>query len=506
MEPQAAVGYPANVMKAASAAMSKAPATGLVDLPADELTDLLDDILAGDAAEEETGVLCPEPEGQANTTDPQTVEEAFARLRPLASTVLGEIPASAGEDEEPLLLDESMAVPPDLSDPAFLSALPPSEPPPEDAIDPLAADLGPEPEPLVLDEHMVVPALGPAEAAEDAEPLVLDDSMAVPAPKATEAAAEDAEPMILDDSMAVPAPEPAEATEAEEEAEPLVLDDSMAVPVPEAAPPQAAAALPPPDLSHLNERVTAILQAAADDAGGGDRGAIGAGSAELPAAAEALSALLAEMPPASDFAALDLLYACWPRNTQRSDSRALLAAATNLATTFGMPHRLPMAMSKAWRMLDAEMFEAQLAARLAAIATFIRTWQREQKVFLILEFGEIELIEYLFEALPPGGHQELLADVMNFKVLSNRRMGLVRRIPTRLRKQIQPLLPDRKNEAMILLAHAKALLDIVANPNGFAPIVEAATKAREEVEKLMKQTASAGVAPPGGGQGLGRIG
>ncbi len=203
------------------------------------------------------------------------------------------------------------------------------------------------------------------------------------------------------------------------------------------------------------------------------------GDTALPGRLDALQILLTEPPPAQDFAALDALYACWPKGTQDCDSRALLAVAHNLSRNFGLPGKLPMASVKAWRMLSPSVFQAELAKRLADVGAFISEWQGTQRHFLILEFGEIELIEYLFEALHPGYHAELLAGVMNFKVLSNRRMGLLRRIPNRIKKQITPLLPDGKERALMELAHAKALLEQVAADTGFAPIAETAAKAQE---------------------------
>jgi hypothetical protein len=236
------------------------------------------------------------------------------------------------------------------------------------------------------------------------------------------------------------------------------------------------------------------------------------GDPALPQRLDALASLLADPPPPSDFVALDALYACWSKNTHDSPSRALLATAQNLSRNFGLPGKLPMASSKAWRMLSPVMFETELAQRLTDIGTFIANWQKTQRTFLILEFGEIELIEYLFEALHPGYHADLLAGVMNFKVLSNRRMGLLRRIPNRLKKQITPMLPDNKEAALILLAHAKALLERIADPSGFAPIVDTAGKMQEEIQKMMKAVANVGAPPPvpppngGGGMPLGRIG
>jgi len=264
----------------------------------------------------------------------------------------------------------------------------------------------------------------------------------------------------------------------------------------------AEEAIPDSALS-LADRVGALITAFG--------GTEGKGNPALPDRQDALALLLAEPPPGNDFAALDALYACWPKATQNSESRALLAVAYNLTRNFGLPDKLPMASSKAWRMLSPTLFEAELAQRLADTGTFIADWQKTQRHFLILEFGEIELVEYLFEALPPSNHADLLAGVMNFKVLSNRRMGLLRRIPNRVKKQIIPMLPTRKEEALLALAHTKALLERLAEPSGFAPIVDTADKMAEEIEKMMKAVAAIGQPPPapptgGGGQALGRIG
>lgn len=234
------------------------------------------------------------------------------------------------------------------------------------------------------------------------------------------------------------------------------------------------------------------------------------GSADLPEDLRSLAVLLSDPPPANDFTALDALYACWPRATQDSDSRALLAVALNLSRLFGLPGKLPMSSTRAWRMLSPKVYEAELAQRLRDIDTFIAEWQSTQRTFLILDFGEVELIEYLFEALHPGTHAELLAKVMNFKVLSNRRLGLLRRIPNRLKKVVMPMLPAAHQEALVELAHAKLLLEQIG-ANGFAPIAEASAKAQEEIDKMMKAAAAAAApqlppGPPGGGLPLGRIG
>ena len=310
-----------------------------------------------------------------------------------------------------------------------------------------------------------------------------------------------------------PAPEPQPEPQQTAEAAP----ESLHAPEP-SLPPEVEETVPAAEAVRvqvddpLAQRIEDIIAAHAR------RDVVGApprGSFDLPENREALAKLLDDTAPAADFDALDLVYGCWGKTTHDSDSRALLAVAQQISRNFGLPDKLPMASTKAWKMLDNKLFAPELADRLEQVGQFIVDWQKTQRIFLILEFSEIELIEYLFEALSPADYPELLAEVMNFKVLSNRRMGLLRRFPARLRKQTQPMLPDRKEEALVVQAHGKAFLQRIADPRGFAPIVDLAGKMLEEVEKLMKQTANTGAppqlgAPPGGGGGgggaLGRIG
>lgn len=305
-------------------------------------------------------------------------------------------------------------------------------------------------------------------------------------------------------ALADETPPPAAAPAPVEDEDVLVLGEEFLA-QPEASEPKPEPHPESDDGAELGARIEEVIAAHLRD---GEMPAH-KGDDALPERLDALALLLSDPPPADDFAALDALYACWPRATQDSPSRALLAAAQNLSRNFGLPGKLPMASAKAWRMLSPQVFEAELAQRLAEVGRFIADWQKTQRTFLILEFTEIELVEYLFEALHPGYHAPLLAEVMNFKVLSNRRMGLLRRIPGRLRKVVAPLLPDGKERALVELAHAKALLELVASTSGFAPIIDTAAKALEEIEKMMKAAANAGAPqlPPGAPPGaLGRIG
>ncbi len=324
---------------------------------------------------------------------------------------------------------------------------------------------------------------------------MLKPTNAVPPPSPPPAAPP---PVAVAPPPPVPPPSPAPAAPP-----PVAVAPPPPPPVPPPSPPPAPAA-PLTGLAALVEEMIAVFHP--DDGMARPR----FGDTTLPEDQQALEGLLADPPPATDFIALDLLSAAWGKAMVHSSSRGLLAAAYNLTRNFGLPGKLPMASSRAWRMLDVPTFRGEMANQLRGLGQFIADWQKTQRNFLILEFGEIELIEHLFEALDPAEDQDLMAGVMNFKVLSNRRMGLLRRIPARLRKQVQSMLPAGHQDALVILAHYKALLERVADPNGFAPIIDTATKGIEEIEKLMKLAAAASApqipGPPGGGQSLGRIG
>ncbi len=215
----------------------------------------------------------------------------------------------------------------------------------------------------------------------------------------------------------------------------------------------------------------------------------------FPDRLDSLAVLLSDPPPANDLQALDLIYSCWPRGTHDSHARPLLAVAENLAGTFGLPNRLPLSMGRAWSMLDSQAFQGHMARRLTAMGDFITQWQQSGQGFLILEFGEIELIEHFFEALNPLHHGALLAKVMDFKVLSNRRLGLLRRIPARVRRRIEPLLRDAPTQALTITKHHRDWLNILLQTQDFAPIVTTATKARDELDKIIARFVPAKPAP-----------
>ena len=200
----------------------------------------------------------------------------------------------------------------------------------------------------------------------------------------------------------------------------------------------------------------------------------------------ALAELLSSPLQLGDMEALDLLYTCWNRNTRQSQDDHLLMVAQNLTISFGLPNRLPMSSSRAWRMLDQHHYAPEFSTQLREINLFIRDWQDTHSEFLILEFGEMDLIEFLFESLDIGAHSEILATVMTFKVLSMRRAGLLRRVASRVERQFAPLIESgRADLAVAELAKVKAFLDRFTG-EGFPPIVDAARNASARIEKDME--------------------
>ncbi len=215
------------------------------------------------------------------------------------------------------------------------------------------------------------------------------------------------------------------------------------------------------------------------------------GDPTLPANLQALGRLLADVPPPDDFETADLLHDCFPRGTRNSDSRVLMVIARNLTRAFGRSGRLPITSGKAWTMIDPELFADELAAQLAAICAFVLNWQATEKDFLILEFAEVELIEYLFENLHPRRHASLLIKVMDFKVLSLRRMGLIRRIPARVRRRVHAAHGADPAALRDYMDDTMALLDYFTRPECFSAVAAAARTARSELEKIAAHLAAA---------------
>ena len=242
--------------------------------------------------------------------------------------------------------------------------------------------------------------------------------------------------------------------------------------------PAASAPLPPLDPAQVRamvERIMGLLPPRGDPT--------------LPDNLQSLGHLLSDTPPSDDFIAADLLHDCFPRGIRNSDSRVLMAIARNLTRNFGRAGRLPITSGKAWTMIDPVLFSDELAAQLAAICQYVLNWQAKRKDFLILEFAEVELIEYLFENLHPRRHAKLLISVMDFKALSLRRMGLIRRIPARIRRMVHSAQGHHHHgldpaEVQSYVNDTLALLDYFGRPDSFAAVATAAKAARTEVEKL----------------------
>ncbi|MCR6630879.1 MAG: hypothetical protein NVV74_12995 [Magnetospirillum sp.] len=388
-------------------------AAGLVGLPADGLAQMLEDVLTADPLAKPVQAPRPEPAEPelpgafAGEGAPYALEDLLSGLPPAPEE---EEPGETVEVQEPepaLLLTE--VAPPDMfQSPGGWTAPPPETPdePSDDEAEPLV--LSAEEELRAADPGGTVDAvmdMAAAEPAPAAEILVLTNAMEVaPVPAAGEPVW-DASALTMGNivdalrALAVDEPVPATPPVAGDET-PLpattefpVSEEEQADGEPEAEPAEAATLPAEEDLApRLTGTVEALIAAHRPTVSGE-----GKGDPALPERLDALAVLLADPPPAEDFAALDALYACWPKGTQDSASRALLGAAHNLSRNFGLPDKLPMASAKAWRMLSPTVFEEELAQRLRDVGDFIADWQKTQRTFLILEFGEIELIEHLFE-------------------------------------------------------------------------------------------------------------
>ena len=219
------------------------------------------------------------------------------------------------------------------------------------------------------------------------------------------------------------------------------------------------------------------------------------GEVVVPADKAAVAALLQHTDTLTDLEALDLLQAAFPRTTRKSTNRILLAIARAVTKKFGIEGRLPFTAVCAWGMLDNELFTDEFAAQFAVISQFILGWQSENKDFLLLDPSEVDLIELMFESLHPRKQGILAAKIMDFKVLSNRRFGLLRRVPNRVEKAFRAVQAGGDTQAALQYAKdCLALLDHIARPEGFAPIIEEAKLAAAKVVKTIQSAAPP--APP----------
>jgi len=213
----------------------------------------------------------------------------------------------------------------------------------------------------------------------------------------------------------------------------------------------------------------------------------GLGSLDLPQRLDLLAALLAW--PEDDFLAQDLLANCWPRRSGET-SRAALAVALNLAHHFGRPERLPMACLKAWRLLDPVTFRPALVHRLATLCALARQGETADPPLLPLDYGEIELIEYLFETLDPGEDTAVMAEVMALDGLGDRRLALLRRIPIRARRRLEAVDPPERVALRPGLAQSRALLDHLGQTVADPTLAQAARHAVGDLDRLIASAAS----------------
>jgi hypothetical protein len=191
-----------------------------------------------------------------------------------------------------------------------------------------------------------------------------------------------------------------------------------------------------------------------------------------------LGALIEGRLPENDEKTLDELIALRGRKRSQDPDPKLAAIALKLASLTGTNAGRPLAALHAWKILDSESAAEAAKEAFETIVAFTEKWKETGKGFLILENAEIDLIELLFETLDPERDAELMLKAMNFKFLSGRRLGLVRRIAARLRSTARSTCDREK-----LLAAANVtskFLATVENEKGiWQPIVIEAAKANE---------------------------
>lgn len=197
----------------------------------------------------------------------------------------------------------------------------------------------------------------------------------------------------------------------------------------------------------------------------------------------AFDRLLANALPHDESDALKVLGKFIRFGVRNSRDASVIALAKKLQGLYGKHGRLPLPCYKTWIMLDPTAFEADLAQFLQEIGAGIFEAQNNRS-FFHLEAAEIATIEYLFETLNPLRHAELLSQVMHYKVLSDRRVGLLRRVVYRTR-QAQAAAKDDRGIAIAHVGGAAALLDRILDDRGvYKPVADAASHARDEISRL----------------------
>ena len=208
----------------------------------------------------------------------------------------------------------------------------------------------------------------------------------------------------------------------------------------------------------------------------------------LPDNVSALATLLSPAAKLNDLSALDLLYSITPANTRQSNNRVLVAIAQAMSARFGQDNRLPLTTLRVWGMLNAETFTDEFAKQFSTTSTFILNWHIDHDDFLHLDPSEMALLEFMFESLHPRKQGVLAAKVMDFRVLGNRRMGLLRRMPNRIENMFRNTAGDPQ-EIIQYSKDCLALLDHIARPGAFAPIIEEAKVSAAKIVKTIQRVA-----------------
>ncbi|MGE5545832.1 MAG: hypothetical protein ACM33T_02965 [Solirubrobacterales bacterium] len=205
------------------------------------------------------------------------------------------------------------------------------------------------------------------------------------------------------------------------------------------------------------------------------------GTDALPADPRACAVLLEGGEGLDDYQALGYLERAFPeQRVGDGKSPALAAVALTLGRGFGRPGFAALTTLQAWRLLDPVPFEAVIAAELARVSEIARRVP-SRKPYQPLAIAELDLIEHLFEALPPGRHRALLLAVMDLRELGERRVGLVRRFPRRVARALEAAGAD----AAATAAPFREFLEPLVRDGAYQPLAEAAGAALARIDKLV---------------------
>lgn len=193
--------------------------------------------------------------------------------------------------------------------------------------------------------------------------------------------------------------------------------------------------------------------------------------------------------PEEDFKALDEVRRQWGRVDGSVRCLHLVRAALRLASWVGSPRSRPLAALAAWNLLDPSLMGDAAQACLSRIMDGLLAEQASSSDLVVLDPVEVELIGILYERLNPENPEDLvqMRRLMELKMLSVSRLGLLRRFPTRVKRLVKSGVPAAKASAWARAAAEH--LDGLAQTAGWELLREAAATSRESCAALAERLA-----------------